>query len=75
MSDSPPPSPLSRRLGHGFSPPVFLVCFHEAFEPIDRLHGFGLFKCVMTKEKLIEIIRTLIEKDADLRFLLQLGGE
>jgi hypothetical protein len=39
---------------------------------IDRLQGFGLFKYVMTKEKLIEIIRTLLKTDADLRFLLQL---
>ena len=44
----------------------------QAFEPIDRLHGSGLFKCVMTKEKLIEIIRTLLKTDADLRFLSQL---
>jgi hypothetical protein len=43
-----------------------------AFGPIDRLHGFGLFKSTMTKEKLIEIIKTLLKADADLRFLLQL---
>ena len=39
---------------------------------IDRLYGFDLFKCVMTKEKLIEIIKTLLKADADLDFLSQL---
>lgn len=44
----------------------------RAFESVDRLRGFGLFKCVMTKAKLVEIIKTLLRTDADLRFLLQL---
>ena len=40
--------------------------------PIDRPEGIGLFKCAMTKEKLIEIIKTLLKTDADLGFLSQL---
>jgi len=52
------------------------LCFGDVsrapFVPIDRLRGFGLFKLVMTKEKLIEIIKTLLKTDADLGFLFQL---
>ena len=52
------------------------LCFGDVstapFVPIDRLRGSGLFKCVMTKEKLVEIITSLLKTDADLLFLLQL---
>ena len=44
----------------------------QAFEPVERLPGFRLSKWSMTKEKLIDIIRTLLRTDADLRFLLKL---
>jgi len=52
------------------------LCFREVSThtswPIDRLHRSGLFKCAMTKEKLIEIIKILLKTDADLDFLSEL---
>ena len=44
----------------------------QPFEPVERLPGFRLSKWSMTKEKPIDIIRTSIKTNADLRFLLQL---
>ena len=40
---------------------------------IDGLHGFRLFKCAMTKEKLIETIQKILTADLDLSFLLKLS--
>jgi hypothetical protein len=44
----------------------------QAFEPVERLPGFRLSKWSMTKEKLIDIIRTSLKTNAELRFLLQI---
>jgi len=44
----------------------------QAFEPVERLPGFRLSKWSMTKEKLIDVIRTSLKTNAELRFLLQI---
>jgi len=39
---------------------------------IDKRTKFGLLRYIMTKEELIEIIKSILKTDLDLRFLVQL---